>query len=126
MSKFLNIARSLVLVAMAAVLTTTFASGQTLKKGEVKDLIGNAKTAQDHQRLADYYTAKAAQFESEAVEHTEEAAKYKANPTYREFKIPGLQHTATHCESMARNLREAAKDAKQLAEAHQAMAKTAK
>ena len=97
-----------------------------LKKDELKTLIGNAKTAQDHQRIADHYTAKAAQLETEATEHVEEAAKYKANPNMHEMKHPGGPNTAVHCESMARNLRAAAKDARELAEDHQAMAKAAK
>jgi hypothetical protein len=97
-----------------------------LKKDELKNLIANAKTAQDHQRIADHYTAKAAEFEAEATEHAEEAAKYKANPNMHEMKHPGSPNTASHCERMARSLRAAAKDAKELAEDHQAMAKAAK
>ncbi len=97
-----------------------------LKKDELKNLIANAKTAQDHQRIADHYTAKSEQFEAEATEHAEEAAKYKANPNMHEMKHPGSPQTASHCESMARSLRDAAKQARQLAEDHQAMAKSAK
>ena len=97
-----------------------------LKKDELKNLIANAKTAQDHQRIADHYNAKAEQFEAEATEHAEEAAKYKASPNMHEMKHPGSPQTASHCESMARSLRDAAKQAKQLAEDHQAMAKGAK
>jgi hypothetical protein len=97
-----------------------------LKKDELKNLIANAKTAQDHQRVADHYTAKAEQFEAEATEHAEEAAKYKANPNMHEMKHPGSPQTASHCESMARSLRDAAKQARQLAEDHQAMAKNVK
>ncbi|HYL15832.1 MAG TPA: hypothetical protein VEV41_22540 [Terriglobales bacterium] len=97
-----------------------------LKKDELKNLISNAKTAQDHQRIADHYAAKAEQFEAEATEHAEEAAKYKANPNMHEMKHPGSPQTASHCESMARSLRDAAKQARQLAEDHQAMAKSVK
>jgi hypothetical protein len=97
-----------------------------LKKDELKNLIANAKTAQDHRRIADHYSAKAEQFEAEATEHAEEAAKYRANPNMHEMKHPGSPQTASHCESMARSLRAAAKQAKQLVEDHQAMAKAAK
>ena len=97
-----------------------------LKKDELKNLIANAKTAQDHQRIADHYTAKAEQFEAEATEHAEEAAKYKANPNMHEMKHPGSPQTASHCESMARSLRDAAKQARQLAEDHQTMTKGGK
>ncbi|MEO8052054.1 MAG: hypothetical protein ABI833_16695 [Acidobacteriota bacterium] len=97
-----------------------------LKKDELKNLVANAKTAQDHQRLADHFTARAEQLEADAQEHDELAGKYKANPGIHEMKHPGSQQTASHCTMMARNLREAAKAARELAEDHQAMAKAAK
>ena len=97
-----------------------------LKKDEAKNLIIKAKTAQDHQRLADHFAAKAAQFDADAQEHEELATKYKANPGIHEMKHPGSQQTASHCTTIARSLRDAAKRARQLAEDHQAMAKEAK
>ena len=97
-----------------------------LKKDELKNLVANAKTAEDHQRLADHFTAKSEQLEADAQEHEELAAKYKANPGIHEMKHPGSQQTASHCNTMARNLRAAAKQSRQLAEDHQAMAKAAK
>jgi hypothetical protein len=97
-----------------------------LKKDELKNLIANAKTAQDHQRIADHYVAKGEQLEAEATEHAEEAAKYRANPNMHEMKHPGSPQTASHCEFMAGSLRDAAKQARQLAEDHEAMAKSTK
>jgi len=97
-----------------------------LKKSDLNTLVANAKTAQDHQRLADHFTAKAEQLEADAQEHDELAGKYKANPGIHEMKHPGSQQTASHCTMMARNLREAAKQSKELAAEHQAMAKQVK
>ena len=126
MSKFLNITRNLVLIAMAAALTTTFASGQILKKADLKKLIATASTPQDHERIAKHYDAKAVELEAEAKEHDELAASYKANPNMHEMKHPGSPQTASHCESMARSTRAAAQEARQLAEDHREMAKPAK
>ena len=130
-TKFQTFRAALLTAAMAMLigvvsLPASADDSKILKKDELKNLIANAKTAQDHQRVADHYTAKAEQFEAEATEHAEEAAKYRANPNMHEMKHPGSPQTASHCESMARSLRDAARQARQLAEDHQAMAKSAK
>ena len=116
-------------VAMLAVFVSVPAvadDSKILKKNDLNALVANAKTAQDRQRLADHFTAKAEQLEADAQEHEELAAKYKANPGIHEMKHPGSQQTASHCTTMARNLRDAAKQSKELAKDHQAMAKASK
>ena len=90
-----------------------------LKKSELKSLIANARTAQDHARLADHFTAKAEQLEADAKDHEEYAARYKG--------ISGkLRMTSYHCENVAAGLRKAAEAARQLAADHREMAQEAK
>lgn len=124
MLKFLNITRSLVLLAIAVAFTTTFASGQTLNKADLKKLIATASTPADHERIAKHYDAKAAQLDEDAKDHEELAAEYTRNPTGHEIKHPMSGQTAAHCKFFAQKFREAAKEARQLAADHRQMAKS--
>ena len=120
------IALCLSLVAMLIVAgSTARAQDGLLSKQELKTLIANAKTPDDHQRLAKHFTAKAAQLEDDAKDHEALAAQYKANPNMHEMKHPGSQQTASHCVTMARSLRKAAADARQMASDHELMSKGA-
>jgi hypothetical protein len=101
------------------------ADGGLLGKQELKTLIANAKTAQDHERLAQHFTAKAEELEADAKEHKELAAQYKANPTMHESKHPMSGQTAGHCQYFADDLQKAAQRARQIAADHRAMAKQA-
>ena len=58
MTKFMNIARNLVLLATAAFVTTTVANAQLLNKAQLKELTATAKTAQDHEKLAKHFDAR--------------------------------------------------------------------
>ena len=96
-----------------------------LSKSELKALIGSAKTAQDHERVAQHFDAKAEQLEAEAKEHEELAAQYKANPSGHETKHPMSGQTAGHCQMFADDFQKAAQRARQMAADHRAMAKPA-
>jgi hypothetical protein len=98
-------------------------SGAILDKQALRELIGSAKTMPEHERLAAHFSAQADLLESQAAEHEELAAKYRANPTIQERKTPGASQTISHCESLAKQLRAAAKEARQLAADHRAMGK---
>lgn len=115
-----------VMTLAAAVAVRAADDSKILKKDELKNLVANAKAPQDHERLAAHFTAKAEQMEADAAEHEALAAQYRANPNMHEMKHPGSQQTYSHCVTMAKNLRDAAKQARQLAEDHQAMAKQTK
>ena len=116
----------LALVAMLLVAGTPVrAQDGLLSKQELKTLITNAKTPEDHQRLAKHFTAKAAQLEDDAKDHEALAAQYKANPNMHEMKHPTSPQTASHCLIMARSLRKAAADARMVASDHASMAKEA-
>lgn len=97
-----------------------------LTKDELKSLIANAKTAQDHERLAAHFTAKADELEAEAREHMELATEYRAQPTGQQQKHPMGAKTAAHCDFFAAELRKAAQAARQMAADHAQMAKEVK
>ena len=88
-----------------------------------KALIGNAKTAEDHERLAKHFDAEAAQLDAEATEHQELAAEYKAHPSGQDSKHPMSGKTAGHCQFFADDLHKAATQARALAADHRGMAK---
>jgi len=100
-------------------------TGKTLSKKQLADLVANAKTAADHRKLAEHYRAAAAKHEMEAKEHTELAAKYKANPSMSESKHPGAPDTAGHCLRYAEHCRMLAKTMNEMAAMHEDMAKKA-
>ncbi len=97
-----------------------------LGKQELKTLVANAKNAQDHERLARHFDAKAIQLEAESKEHRELAAQYKANPTIHESKHPMSAETAGHCTYFADDLHKASERARQMAASHRQMAKQIK
>jgi hypothetical protein len=121
---YMTVKSSLVLIAMAALLTTPFATAQVLGKAELKKLVGSATTPQDHERIAKHFDAKAAQYESDAKEHEELAAEYTARPTGHELKHPMSGPTAEHCKYFAKATRAAAEEARKLAADHRGMAKS--
>ena len=102
------------------------AEGGLINKQELKTLIGSAKTAAEHQRIAKHFDARADELEAESKEHHELAAKYKANPTMHEMKHPMSGETAGHCQFFADDLHKASVRARQMATDHREMAKASK
>ena len=94
-----------------------------LGKQELKSLITNAKSAQDHERLARHFDAKAGELEAESKEHRELAVQYRTNPTMHESKHPMSPETAGHCQYFADDLYKASQRARQMANDHRQMAK---
>lgn len=99
-----------------------------LKPKEVKALVGNAKSAADHFKLARHFTAMAEKHDAEAKEHDELAAEYSRNPRMGAGagKVPMAPNTAEHCRYFAEHCRNAAKQMRSMAADHEAMAKAAK
>lgn len=126
MSVFSTMTHKMALLTMAAVLAAPFAAGQTLSKADLKKAVTAAKTPQDHERIAKHFDAKAVQFETEAKDHEELAAEYRATPTGQAQKHPMSGLTAEHCLYFAKEMRRAAEEARQIAKDHRDMAKTAK
>ncbi len=126
MSKFLNIVRSLAMLASVAVLGSPLASAQLIGKADLKKLIGTAGTPQDHERIAKHFDSKAVQYEADAKYHEELAAVYTAAPTGHEQKHPMSGLTAGHCKFFAKEAHLAAEEARKIAAAHREMAKPKK
>jgi hypothetical protein len=121
MTKFLTIARNLVLLATAAFMTTSMANAQLLNKAQLKELTATAKTAQDHEKLAKHFDAKAAEYEADAKEYEELAVVHRNNGHSSKHPMSGL--TEEHCKYFAAKARDAAGEAKKIAADHREMAK---
>lgn len=96
---------------------------KALSKKEVRALLQKATNSSDHLRLSQHFQAQAEKLETEAQEHAELAKLYRAKPTASESKRPMAPDTARHCEYFAESLAKAAKEARAMASAHEAMAK---
>jgi hypothetical protein len=97
-------------------------SSDLLTSQQVKALIASAHTPADHTKLQKHYLALAAKYEADAVDHAAEADAYRKNSTFMESKHPADPGTATHCDRFAQLAREAAREARDLASAHEHMA----
>ena len=98
---------ALAVSAGAAAAAQARKSTDLLTSTQVKELVAAAKTPADHLKLSKHFTALAAKYEDQANEH-------EADPSG-----PG---TAAHCDRFAELTRQAAKEARELASAHEHMA----
>jgi len=110
------------LVLLAAFLTTLaaaplWAGPQRLGPEDLAALQTKGQTAEDHMKLAAHFQAEAEAFEQEAESHEAMAKRYNVPGKVASLKS-GM---AQHCVNLSRTLREAAKEARQLAEGHRAM-----
>lgn len=119
-------ALAVLLGTLGMVAQTNAPSNARLTKKEVKALVANAKTPEDHMKLAKHFQQQADRLEAEAKEHDELAQEYRKNPSAMAMKMPMSGRSAEHCEYFARSAREAAKAARELAASHEQMAKEAK
>lgn len=121
--------RTLIVLGVFALATSVaLSAGQTgkstdlLTAKQVKELVANAKTPADHTKLGKHFSALAAKYEADAAEHVELGAVYRKTPGAAETKRPGAPDTAIHCDRFAQLARDAAKEARDLATAHEHMA----
>ena len=96
---------------------------EKLTKGQLLSLIATAKTPAEHQRIAEYYDAKAQEYLAQAKEHQEMAEAYKKNPMTSSSKFAA--GTVNHCEYFAQSFKEMAAKMQDLANMHEQMAKDA-
>src|SRR5438067_1854770 len=57
------------------------ARAKPLSSSDLKNLVANAKTAADHERIAQYFDSEATKYEADAKKHEEEAGYYAVHPT---------------------------------------------
>ena len=98
-------------------------SHRPLTNSEAEKMSATAATPADHLRLAKYFELKAVKLDAEAKEHASMARNFRSQPSASETKRPGAADTATHCEKLAQDLAQAAKDARMLASDQEAMSK---
>ena len=110
----------------AVVSVPAVAKDKPLSKSELKNLVANAKTKADHERVAQYFDAEATRYEAESKEHGDLAPYYQKTPEPAASKHPNGQRSFAHCDSLSKSLHEAAEKARQLAADHREMSKEAK
>ena len=108
-TKLTTILAGMVLIALAACATVPPVS-------EIPAAIANAKTAADHQRIADYFAQRAAGYEAEAKLHENMPQSYQGHPRY------DFASMSSHCKALQKSLTASAEDAKALAQAHRDLA----
>jgi hypothetical protein len=94
-----------------------WASSQPFGAEEFATLQMSGATAQDHQKLAAHFLAEAEAFEQAAQTHETMATRYNMPSKVGSVKV-GMER---HCLNLSRDLKEAAQEARQLAESHKAM-----
>jgi hypothetical protein len=118
----------LTVLAMATLTLALFAGAAEppvrMSTKELKALIANAKTPEEHMRLAEYYRGEAERLEAKQQEHQSEAAEYYRDPS--RHPVPKYPTYGQHCRDLAYNYGTRAQKARALAAAHEAMAAPAR
>ena len=129
MYRFQDMNKSVLRLALVTVLGMVVALGnpftvdakEKISKRAMKEMIAGAKTAADHNAIADYYYAEAAKARANAVEHGEMAERYrKAGEGVQ--KTPYAPGTIEHCERLVKSYRASAEELTALANEHAAQA----
>jgi len=96
---------------------------QSLTKKELKVLIANARTPEDHRRIAAYYRAEEGQLRAKQREHEAELAEYLKNPS--SHPVPKWPTMDQHCRQLIFYYDKAAQKAFAMADLHEKMAEEA-
>ena len=121
-------APGLIITVLASVLSVHFAAAQSahrIGKTELKELISNARSQADHEKIASHYRSEGERLLFEAKEHDEMAQVYARQPGPESVKHPLTYRTEAHCKYVAARYRESARKMQELASAHEDMAKRA-
>ena len=114
---------SLAFVMTVAAFGQTTSAQQTkpehFSKRQLNSLIATAKTPAEHQRIAQYYQAKAQDYLAQAKEHEQMVKAYKANPS---LTAKSQASTINHCEYFVRTFKDLAAKSQELAQLHEQMA----
>ena len=117
---------SLAFVMAVAAFGQTASAPQTkpehLGKRQLNTLIATAKTPAEHQRIAQYYQAKAQDYLAQAKEHEQMVAAYKANPS---LTAKSQASTINHCEYFVQTFKDLAAKSQELAQLHDQIANDA-
>ena len=97
-------------------------SSDLLTKKEVHELAMTAKTPAEHAKLQKHFLALAAKYDAEAADHAELSRDYLKPQTGGRLMPGSPKMRAQHCDRLSASLKEAAKDARELASEHGKMA----
>jgi len=89
---------------------------------DLKAALKAARTPEDHERIAAYCEAKAERLDAKAVEYEQAAENYRNRPVVKNLTAP---NTAARYEYIAKRLREEAQSSRELAAAHEQLARFA-
>lgn len=126
MKRTLSIISLAFVLAVSAFTQDAFAQQakqEHLNKQQLNTLIATAKTPAEHQRIAQYFQAKALDYLAQAKEHEQMIAAYKANTSISTEK--NRASTIGHCEYFVQTFKDLAAKSQELAKMHEEMAKEA-
>lgn len=95
------------------------AASEEMTTRQVRKLAANAKTREDHLRLAAYYSAQAEALDAKGAAYEEAASQYRHNPEAKNLMSPT---TASRYEYMAKGFRDQARSDRALALSQQQLA----
>lgn len=101
----------------------TLQQTQKLSKKELKLLIANARSPEDHERIATYYRVQGEQLKAKQREHEKELAEYLQNPS--SHPVPKWPTMGEVCRNLVFHYSSAAQKAFALADLHEQMARDA-
>ena len=119
-SKPSTVVRMLLAVAIAMPAVQLAGQQQTLTKKELKALIASARTAADHELIAEYYRFEAKRLQAMQQEHEQHLAEYDKNPARYPSKYPTW---ADHCRGLAAHYKIGAAKATAQADMHGRLAR---
>jgi hypothetical protein len=111
-----------VVLAVGTLLLAPVYQARADEHSDIAKLITTAKTAADHQAIADHYSKMAAEAKEKAKEHEVMGAAYKQAGG----AAIGKWHLDSHCETISKDAAAEAAQYEKLAEAHRQMAKAVK
>jgi len=119
----LSLAFVMTVAALGQTPSTQQPKPEHLNKQQLTALITTAKTPAEHERIANFYEAKAMDYRAQAQEHESMIAAYKANSSLSTDKTRAS--TIGHCEYFVQTFKDMAVKSHELAQLHEQMAKDA-
>jgi hypothetical protein len=119
----LSLAFAITVAALGQTPSAQEVKPEHLSKQQLNTLIATANTPAEHERIAQYYRAKALDYLAQAKEHEAMVAAYKANSSLSTDK--NQASTISHCEYFVTTFKALAENSQDLAALHEQMAKEA-
>ena len=114
------------LAASAPLLAQQSKSSDLLTNKQAQELAMTAKTPAEHATLQKHFVALAAKYDAEAADHASLAEAFRKNVNVGRLYPGTTDFRAKHCERISGSLKDAAKDAREIAAEHEKIAVTHK